>query len=488
MQFRSFAKKVSLGEQLYLSFHKRKLVSTGLKRSFRFSISFLVILSLGWLTACKMAEGFIPTGNNNVVLRLHGSNTVGAEFAPALIEEFLKKKKKATGIKRIQGEPEEMIIEAVFEGESSPKRIEIKAHGSDTAVKSLEEGKCDIGMLSRKMKAEEVEKLSKLGDMKARGAENVIALDGIAVIVNKGNQLRDLSLKQIADIFTGGVKNWSEVKSNTATGKDGAINVYARDDKSGTYDTFKSLVLGKEKKLVGEAKRFEDSKELSDKVAADPNGIGFVGLPYIGGSEAVSVYEEGVKPLKPAERTIKTREYLLHRELYFYLPQNNKNDLARELVEFAIDDDGQEVAKDKGFVSQKIDEQSVPPPVPQEIEGLPSALVEIKKTSKEFPTRFYFQTGGSILDNKSLDDFDRIVEFFNKEGANECILVGYSDSKGTDDKNIPLSVQRAETVKKEFDKVGMKCKTNGFGKANPIANNDKEEGREKNRRVEIYYK
>lgn len=327
--------------------------------------------------------------------------------------------------------------------------------------------------------------------MKARGNENVIALDGIAVIVNKSNAVRELNLKQIAQLFTGEIKDWAEIKSDTASGKSGKVNVYARDDKSGTFDTFKNLVLGKEKKLVGAAKRFEDSKALSDEVSADPNGIGFVGLPYIGNTTAVSVFEEGVQPLKPAERTIQTREYLLHRELYFYLSQNTQNKLAREFVAFALADEGQEVAQEVGFISQKI--ETAKPDSTRELDekrgDLPTELVKIKENATEFPTRFYFQSGGKQLDNKSLDDFDRIVKFLEKQSAKDIILVGYSDSIGSDQQNEMLSKERAKAVEQEFVKVGLKpSQITGFGKANPIASNDKPDGRDKNRRVEIYYK
>src|SRR5262249_30755002 len=138
-----------------------------------------------------------------------------------------------------KGAADEMIIQAVMPGESAVSRVEIKAHGSDTAVKALQNEECDIGMLSRKLKSDEVQMLAKFGDMKSRGSENVIAMDGIAVIVNKSNPIQELRLQQIAQIFTGEFTEWSNVDK----GAHGEINVYARDDKSGTFDTFKSLVL-----------------------------------------------------------------------------------------------------------------------------------------------------------------------------------------------------------------------------------------------------
>src|SRR5262249_45300811 len=161
---------------------------------------------------------------------------------------------------------------------------------------------------------------------------------------------QELRLQQIAQIFTGEFTEWSNVDK----GAHGEINVYARDDKSGTFDTFKSLVLGKDKKLVKTAKRIEDSRELSNAVASDPNGIGFVGLPYVGNTASIAVYEEGLQPLRPSAKSINARTYLLYRELYFYIPQKNLNKMARELVAFALSDEGQDIVKQVGFVSQAL--------------------------------------------------------------------------------------------------------------------------------------
>lgn len=452
----------------------------------------LLATSLGCLVACERIKKITgsESSSSGVVLRLHGSNTIGAEYAPSLIEAFLKKK-GATGIKRIPGKPDEVTIEAVLPGESSPKQIEIKAHGSDTAVKGLANDECDIGMLSRKLKSEEVEQLSKLGDMKASGSENVIALDGIAVILNKSNPVRQMTLKQIAQIFSGEINDWSEVKPDgQSSSKSGKINVYARDDKSGTFDTFKNLVLGKEKKLIAGAKRFEDGKALANEVAADSNGIGFVGLPSIGNTTAISVYEEGVQPLRPTIATIQTREYLLYRELYFYLSQKTNNQLAREFVTFALSKDGQDVAKEVGFISQTPLEDNERKPEEEKTVAsgdMPKELVEIRDSSKKFNI-FYFKSGSDELDNKSLEDLDSRTGVL-QDLKREVILVGFTDNVGDPAKNKELSEKRAKAVETELNKSGIKASiVKGFGQDAPIRKNDTNEGRNQNRRVEIYYR
>ena len=216
------------------------------------------------------------------VLRLQGSNTIGAKLAPALVEEFLKRK-GAHKTRREPGVKEEEIRIVGSMGGTRAWAVEIKSHGSGTAYEGLEKSLCDIGMSSRPIKKEESDKLSVLGDMTSYGSEHVIGLDGLAVVVNVANPLTAASKETVARIFSGEITSWKEVG-----GSDKTVGLYARDDKSGTFDTFKSLVLDK-RKLSSGAKRFEDSNQLSSDVANDPDGIGFIGLPYIKSSKALAI-------------------------------------------------------------------------------------------------------------------------------------------------------------------------------------------------------
>jgi phosphate transport system substrate-binding protein len=101
------------------------------------------------------------------------------------------------------------------------------------------------------------------GDMRSAEHEHVVGLDGIVVIVSPRNPVAKLSLEQLQGIFSGAISNLRPIG-----GAAGKINVYARDSKSGTFDTFKTLVLDpKNQKLTDSAQRLESSNELSDLVA-----------------------------------------------------------------------------------------------------------------------------------------------------------------------------------------------------------------------------
>src|SRR4029077_18077063 len=195
--------------------------------------------------------------------------------------------------------PDEISVQGVLPDQSSPRSIEISAHGSATAFADLRDGKCDIGAASRNIQPDEIATLSSLGDMTSPASEHVLGLDGIAVIVNSSNPVRFLSKDQIRGIFSGNVTDWTQVGG----AQQRSINIYARDAKSGTWDTFKSLVLG-DAPLTSTAQRIEDSRQLSDRVANDPSGIGFVGLAFVRNARSIAVSESGTRPVFPTALTV----------------------------------------------------------------------------------------------------------------------------------------------------------------------------------------
>lgn len=417
-----------------------------------------------------------------VILRLSGSNTIGAALGPALAEEFLRQRLGATAVKTVRGDREDEVrVQGILPGESSAKTIEVHAHGSATAFEDLGKSLCDIGMASRRIKPEEATTLAKLGDLTSLASENVVGLDGIAVIVSKGNPVQSLTKEQIARVFGGEITDWSQLGGTRA-----GINVYARDDKSGTYDTFKALVLGN-KRLVANARRFEDSRELSDAVATDPNGIGFIGLPYIRDAKAVAVSENGTRPFLPNHFTVSTEDYALSRRLFLYTASNPPNDLVRKFVDFVLSPQGQDTVEKIGFVGQNIS--------PRQGAGIPGvAPARYKQLTTEanrLSLNFRFRTGSSELDNKAVVDLDRVVSFLTDlhySGQN-ILLFGFADSTGSNQANDALSKSRADAVARQFEQRGVNpSAVVGFGSELPVASNETPDGREKNRRVEIWLK
>lgn len=432
-------------------------------------------------TEAVPAVALVPAVPAEVILRIHGSNTIGAKLLPALMTEFLKSQ-GAKGISPKTGaDPEEVTLEADLG--KGKKAIEIHAHGSSTAFEGLQGGKCEIGMASRQIKPEEANAIARagLGELHSASFEHVLGLDGIAMLVNKDNPVGSLTKQDLAGIFSGKVTDWTQVG-----GQPGPIHVYARDAKSGTFDTFKSLVLEK-LALVANAKRFEDSNELSDAVAADPAGIGFVGLPFIGDAKALAVSEPGTSPFIASRFTVATEDYLLSRRLYLYTTSASRNNpLVKKFLEFALSDEGQAVVQNLGFVKQTLDLQRLAPPP-----GAPSDYLTATKDAERLSLNLRFRPGSTQLDNKAIRDLDRIINMLAQPRlqGKTLLLLGFADTNGPENVNWRLSKERAQLVSKELVLRGFTAvNVLGLGSALPVASNESEVGREKNRRVEVWVK
>lgn len=267
-----------------------------------------------------------------VALRLHGANAIGAELAATLCENFLQHEGATSVVRRPGPRANEIAIEARLPNEFPDRLIfEIQAHGSKTAFEDMAAGACDIGMSTRRVQSDEAQRCARagLGDLFSSDCEHLLGLDGIAVLVNKHNPVSALTTQQLAGIFSGKINDWSQVG-----GPSGPIDLYAPNDNSGTFDTFKSVVLGGQP-LSSAALRYESDAKLADDVASDRNGIGFAGRSFVRASKPVAVAEPGADPLVPTPFTIATQEYLLSRRLYLYTPENPQNPWIRRFIEFA---------------------------------------------------------------------------------------------------------------------------------------------------------
>ncbi len=442
------------------------------------TIGALLLACLGGLFWLRLGRpgGRSKISPDDIILRLSGSNTIGEGLAPALAEEFLKQQ-GATQVKTLPGDrDDEVRVQGVLPGDRAPKVIEIHAHGSAVAFQDLTNGRADIGMASRRIKTDEVAQLAGLGDMTSPACEHILGLDGIAVIVSRKNPVEALEKDQIAQIFKGEIGNWRQVG-----GPDAVIHLYARDDKSGTSDTFRTLVLG-EAAFAPSARRIEDSRKLSDSVAQDPNGIGFIGLPYIQETRAIAVYENGAAALLPTPFTVATEDYALSRRLFLYTAANPRHELTRRFVDFALSSMGQNIVAEIGFVGQNVSAAAAA----AGSRAVPADYRRLTSGYDRLSLDFRFREGSSELDNKAVADLTRVVTFVRDlhYSGDNLVLLGFDDSKEATEN---LSKARAAAVAQQFEQRGVKAATVvGFGSQLAVASNDTPEGRQKNRRVEIW--
>jgi len=416
------------------------------------------------------------------VLTIHGSNTLGASLIPKLAERFLLDM-GAESVQRIPGESSvELDVMAHFPDGEGARFIRIQAHGSSTGFKGLREDLCDIGASSRRIKEDEALVLGRLGYgiMTEHENEHVVAMDGVAVIVNPENPLSALDIEQIAGIFSGEITNWRDLG-----GVDASINLFARDEKSGTYDTFRSLVMGKNREIKHWARRYEDSNKLYEMVMKDPAGIGFIGLPYIREAKALAVSSGEAIAVEPTYETVKAEAYPLARRLYFYTSEVPKNPMVKKFLAFARSDRGQQLVRISNLVDLSLDAEKTD----QAPEFFAKNLYSQTVGEAEFVVAVRFDLGSGSLDNRARDDLNRLAALMRnpKFKKRDLILVGHTDRLGAPETNRMLSLERANSVKRLLRETGIDVdKTFGFGMEAPIADNATAEGRYRNRRVEIF--
>ena len=204
--------------------------------------------------------------------------------------------------------------------------------GSGSGIKAVQEGRCDIGLSSRALKDEE----------KANGlVGTVLAYDGIAVVVNPENPVSDLSLEQIAAIYTGQITNWSEVG-----GSDAEIVLIGREAGSGTRDGFESI--------TGTTDACQYRQELTSTgdvittVAQNPDAIGYASLASIGDTVKALV----VEGVAPSEETVKDGSYLVQRPFVLVTREGEElSQAAQAFFDYITSADAASIIADAGAVA-----------------------------------------------------------------------------------------------------------------------------------------
>ena len=221
-------------------------------------------------------------------------------------------------------------------------KIQVTGGGSGVGLTALQNGRTDIADASRPISAKEQEAcVMKFG---AIPTEYKVAVDGLSVYVNQSNPVHALDMEQLQGIFTGKITNWKDVG-----GKDAPINIYSRENSSGTYEFFKEHVL-KKKDFAATAQTMPGTAVLVQRVESDPNGIGYGGAAYETGARAIGVKKTADSAaIEPNEKTILNGTYPIWRYLYNYvMPKMDTKEIAAYL-NWIRGDEGQKLAKDVGY-------------------------------------------------------------------------------------------------------------------------------------------
>jgi phosphate transport system substrate-binding protein len=221
-------------------------------------------------------------------------------------------------------------------------KVQVTGGGSGTGFAALQNQQTDLANASRKVKAKEVEACIRA--FGKRPAEYKVALDGLSVYVHESNPIKQLSLDQLRNIYTGKIKNWKEVG-----GADGPIALYSRENSSGTYEFFKENVL-QGADFAASAQNMPGTAALLQAVGRDPKAIGYGGAAYGQGAKHIMVSKEtGGQGVEPTEENILNQSYPIWRYLYIYVnPALDKGDVKKYLT-WIRSDEGQALVKNVGY-------------------------------------------------------------------------------------------------------------------------------------------
>jgi phosphate transport system substrate-binding protein len=221
-------------------------------------------------------------------------------------------------------------------------KITVTGGGSGVGLAALVDGTTDIAMASRKIKMSEKMKLQEAGKAIK---EVVVAYDALAVIINPGNTINQLTREQLEDIFTGKIKNWKDVG-----GADLQIVVYSRETGSGTYEFFKEHVMSN-KNYASSVLSMPATGSIIQSVGQTKGAIGYVGLAYIEKAiKTVKVsYNKGKTYVGPSMVTAKDKTYPVIRPLYYYYITSVEKSV-KPFIDYTLSAEGQKTVEEIGYV------------------------------------------------------------------------------------------------------------------------------------------
>lgn len=225
------------------------------------------------------------------------------------------------------------FLSEAYMNKNSAVKVTYNPTGSGSGIKAVQAGSCDIGLASRDLKPEEATDLN----------GTVVAIDGIAMIVNKENPVKDLTIEQIAALYKGEITNWSEVG-----GLDAPVVLIGREAASGTRDGFESITDTEDACKYNQ--ELTSTGDVVQTVSSNPNAIGYASLASVKDSvKLISV--EGVTP---STETIQNGSYKIQRNFVMVTKKNAElSPAAKSFFEFATSSAADEWIIEAGAVPVK---------------------------------------------------------------------------------------------------------------------------------------
>ncbi len=315
-------------------------------------------------------------------------------------------------------------------------------------------------------------------------SEFAIGMEGVAVIVNEKNPLKEISLCDLSKIYATEIHDWNELSDYK-----GNIQLLGMENTSPTMKFFEEVVMANKNctNTISESfKVLNSTLDIYNKVAATDVAIGFGSSEQFGDKVTkLAIFDGGTRHLKPTPFNICSGDYLLIRQLYLFHPVNQSDRAITNFIDYCLSDNGQKAIEDNKYVPLSISKDCN-----YEIQGAAGDYkTRIVAQNCRLSVTIYYKTGKEDVDDEAQRTFERVATYLSRdEFKNKTISIcGFTDNVGSEATNNKLAKTRAEKVKSYLSQL---CKqpieTYGFGKTSPVGDNSADEGREKNRRAEIW--
>lgn len=429
-----------------------------------------------------------PPAAERILFTLSGSQILGEKLVPELVRAFLSDEGLATGV-AIRRHKDGRTLSVAGKAPNGNEEISVRVVRSSTSDgwKDLADDAAQVAMAFRKIGPEEAALFGKRVNITAPDSEHVIGVSGIAAVVAAASPVSKISLDDLRKLIVGSLADRKAVGF-----PQGKMTIYAPPPSSGSWQLFARRVLEGASGSASVA-RLENGEEISARIESDAHSLGIVDFPHIGACKALALYEKGTNPLAPTFASLESEAYLLSTRLYLYTKGSGRNPDVDAFIQFVLSDRGQQQVQKEGFVgaATKAAEaaESLIQPATEIPLNAPSGYRDLVKEGNRVAFDVRFRTGSADLDNKALVDIRRLAKLMEGKGekGEAVLLIGFTDSVGDRAYNLRLSVERAASVGEALRVLGIPvAATAGEGDQMPVASNETPEGREKNRRVELW--
>jgi phosphate transport system substrate-binding protein len=444
---------------------------------------------------CPSPETLIPE------VRFSGDEEIAQIVLPALIETYATE--KGLAFERISEGPAQAVYELRSSEDDLVARFGLRSTTTADGVIDLVAGEADIAMTTRTLTAEELglARDAGLGRLDQLGRVRTLALTGVIPVTGQGQRVNQISLTDLARVYSGEVTNWQDLG-----GDDIPLSAHLGPKASGQVEGFVDRLLTRTDRELVEVIHHDSDAALAQAVAADPGAIGILPFDAIGETQPLSLIGNCGLRADANPRTIRSEDYPLTLPLLLYQPMRRLPDAGGLFLAWLNTSEAQLVLRRAGVVGP------APQPIPwaEQGERLAAAiraagpevpLVELQRMIEVLgplvrltPT-FRFEDGSTRLDAVSRSNLVLIAQMIRdgRYTGQTLVLAGFSDGRGPSEANRELSAARADVVRREIIKSlggqipnGVTLETAAFGEALPLGCDDTIWGQEANRRVELW--